>query len=272
MVGFILSAIFLEESLKEAKDLPPLKGRVVALFAWVRQFASGAVCPTYLCRGHGLSSTQCDRNAESPERQSISPGSERSSLLSLPELFADNSEELTGKAVWYRNTLLLLGTYLVFQLSNISFNTLYPIFAFAAVPLGLDIPARAIGISLSAVGIVSVLFQVCAVGRLKMKIGDKTTYRTGLGLLAIAMLAMPFVAYRYSPPLVGTWSGEVVMWIQISLILHEDRRDGRGAHVGAVAYHEFVAVGGETGSAEWVGTDTECSRTSGGAGGGWGSV
>lgn len=220
MLDLILTAIFLEESLKEAKDLPPLKGRVVALFAWVLQFASSAVRSTYFLRGYRLNSTQYDGNAELPDdRSSISPGSERSSLLSLPEIFADNSEELTGEAVWNRNTLLLLGTYLVFQLSNISFNVLYPIFAFAPAPLGRDIPAREIGISLSAVGAVSILFQVCAFGRLKVKIGDKTTYRLGLGLLAIALLAMPFVAYRSFPSLLGSWSGEVAMWIQITLIL-----------------------------------------------------
>ncbi|KFY68169.1 hypothetical protein V498_10731 [Pseudogymnoascus sp. VKM F-4517 (FW-2822)] len=204
MLDLILTAIFLEESLKEAKDLPPLKGRVFALFAWVWQFASNAVRPTYLRRDHRLNSTQYDGNADLPDRSLISPGSERSSLISLPEILADNSEELTGKAVWNRNTLLLLGTYLVFQLSNVSFNTLYPIFAFAAPPLGRDISARAIGISLSAVGVVSVVSQVCAFGRLKVKMGDKTTYRTGLGLLAIAMLAMPFVAYRDSPSLLGS--------------------------------------------------------------------
>ncbi|KAL5345037.1 hypothetical protein ACLOAV_009990 [Pseudogymnoascus australis] len=30
---------------------------------------------------------------------------------------------------------------------------------------------------------------------------------------------MPFVAYRDFPSLLGSWSGEVAMWIQISLIL-----------------------------------------------------
>ncbi|KFY43366.1 hypothetical protein V494_02015 [Pseudogymnoascus sp. VKM F-4513 (FW-928)] len=219
MLDLMLTAIFLEESLEEAKDLPPLQVRVFALFAWVWQIASDAVCPTYLRRDHRQISTQYDGNADLPDRSSISPASERSSLISPPEIVADNSEELTGKAVWNRNTLLLLGTYLVLQLSNVSFNTLYPIFAFAAPPLGRDISARAIGISLSAVGVVSVVSQVCAGGRLKVKMGHKTTYRTGLGLLAIAMFAMPFVAYRDLPPLIGSWSGEVTMWIQISLIL-----------------------------------------------------
>ncbi|KAL5352387.1 hypothetical protein ACLOAV_002335 [Pseudogymnoascus australis] len=51
-----------------------------------------------------------------------SPDSERSSLLSLPEIFADNWEELTCKALLNRNTLLL-GTYLVFHLLNIIIKT-----------------------------------------------------------------------------------------------------------------------------------------------------
>ncbi|KFY47206.1 hypothetical protein V495_02058 [Pseudogymnoascus sp. VKM F-4514 (FW-929)] len=220
MLDLILTAIFLEESLKEAKDLPPLKGRVVALFAWVWQFASSAVRPSYFRRGHRLNFTLYDGHAELPDdRTSISLDSESSSLLSLPEIFAGNSEELSSKVVWNRNTLLLLGTYLVVQLSNISFNALYPIFAFAPAPLGRDIPARAIGISLSAVGAASILFQLCTFGRLKVKIGHKTSYRAGLGLLAIALFAMPFVAYRDFPALLGSWSGELAMWIQIILIL-----------------------------------------------------
>ncbi|OBT64971.1 hypothetical protein VE03_05630 [Pseudogymnoascus sp. 23342-1-I1] len=229
MLDLILTAIFLEESLKEAKDLPPLKGRVVALFA------------------------------------------RRALLLSSPEIFAGNSEELSSKVVWNRNTLLLLGTYVVVQLSNISFNALYPIFAFAPAPLGRDIPARTIGISLSAVGIASILFQLCTFGRLKVKIGHKATYRTGLGLLSVALFAMPFVAYRDSPPFLGSWSGEVAMWIQITFILLMSR-DGRRPHVRAFAYHEFVTVSGESRSAEWIGTDIGCGGTSGAAGSSWGVV
>jgi len=39
-------------------------------------------------------------------------------------------------------------------------------------------------------------------------------------MLAVAMFALPFVAYRNPPPpFLGSWSGEITMWIQISLIL-----------------------------------------------------
>jgi hypothetical protein len=102
-----------------------------------------------------------------------------------------------------------------------------------------------------------------------VKIGDKTTYRTGLGLLAIVMLAMPFVAYHDPTSLLGSWSGEVAMWIpDLPHPFPGDPRDGRGAHVGAAAYHELVTVGGESWSAKCDGTDTHCGGTGGGSGGG----
>lgn len=59
------------------------------------------------------------------------------------------------------------------------------------------------------------------------------------------MLAMPFVAYRDFPSLLGSWSGEVAMWIQISLILLMKTVGSVGGLTSALLLHEFVTVGGE---------------------------
>lgn len=222
MIDFVAAAMFLEESLEGAQHLAPLPKRVWSLFAWVWQFAAGSVRPTYLRRGrhHHNHITQHDGTVEYDEdSDSSSIISERESLLSMPELFANNASALTSKNIFNRNTLLLLATYLVFQLSNISFNSLYPIFAQAPEPLGRSISVKDIGISLSLAGLATILFQVFVFGRLKGVLGNKSTYRIGLGMFAAAMFLTPFVSRRSSPPLFGLWSGEIWMWIELGFVL-----------------------------------------------------
>ncbi len=77
-------------------------------------------------------------------------------------------------------TLTLLVSYLVFQLSNISFNSLYPIFAYAPPPTGRELGPDMIGLSLSFAGLVTILFQIFAFQRLKSRLGNLGTYRIAL--------------------------------------------------------------------------------------------
>jgi len=225
MIDFVLTSIFLEESLDEARELPPLKERFNTLFAWMWQFISGATRPTYVRRRNfrrhrrGSMGSTGRRHGSMDSYTDAGDDSERESLLSLPEVFTQNTAALTSKAILNRNSLLLLGTYLVFQLSSIGFNTLYPIFAFAPPPIGRGISARSIGISLSAAGMATIFFQVFVFGKLKERVGNKATYGAGLGVFAVAMAAMPFVCYRDSAPLFGIGTGEVWMWIELGSIL-----------------------------------------------------
>lgn len=219
MIDFVAAAFYLEESLEGAQHLPPLQTRVRTLFVWVWQFAAGAVRPTYTRRGRHHITQHLDGSVEYADSDTESITSERSSLLSLPSVFAHNAAELTSKNLLNRNTLLLLATYLVFQLSNISFNTLYPIFAFAAPPLGRAITSRDIGLSLALAGLATILFQVFIFGALKERLGNKITYRCGLGMFALTMFLTPFVSQQTDPPLFGLWNGGVWMWIELSLIL-----------------------------------------------------
>ncbi|EPE26696.1 MFS general substrate transporter [Glarea lozoyensis ATCC 20868] len=220
IVDLILTGIFLEESLEQAKDLPPLQVRAKNLFSWIWQFAGGARRPTYLKRHiRRHSRHRVDGAMDEPSEDSASDNaSETQSLMSIPELFPHNEGHL-GKEVLNRNTILLLGTYLVFQLSNISFNVLYPIFAESPAPTGRELKTAEIGLSLSFAGIITIIFQVGIFGKLKEKMGNKSTYRAGLFLFFISMMLMPWVGYRDSPAPFGWGSGVTWLWIEIGAIL-----------------------------------------------------
>jgi hypothetical protein len=137
----------------------------------------------------------------------------------MPEIFTNNGSHLTSKEVLNRDTILLLGTYLVFQLSNISYNSLYPIFASSPQPTGRELSPEEIGLSLSFAGIVTIVFQVGIFGKLKEKMGNKATYRAGLFLFFISMMMMPWVGYSDSKPLFGVGTGKVWLWVELGFVL-----------------------------------------------------
>jgi hypothetical protein len=221
-IDLILTAFFLEESLEEAKDLPPLKKRVENLLSWLWQFTGGDRSSTYLRWHHRDSQQRVDgaADANSDDESTESGESETQSLLSMPELFPHtNGLGLTSKEVLNRNAILLLSTYLIFQLSNISFNSLYPIFSSAAPPTGRGLSPEEIGLSLSFAGVVTVVFQVGIFRKLKEKFGNKSTYRAGLFGFFLAMMIMPWVPYRDSPAPFGWGSSTFWLWIEIGFVL-----------------------------------------------------
>jgi len=220
ITDLVLTAFFLEESLEEAKELPPLRERVDNLFVWLWQFIGGAHHPTYLRHfTHRNSRYRVDGALDEDSISSTTDNeSESQSLLSIPEFFSSNGQHLTRKEIFNRNTILLLGTYLVFQLSNISFNTLYPVFAFAPEPAGRELSNGAIGLSLSFAGMVAIVFQVGIFGKMKEKMGNKKSYRAGLFLFFIAMMMMPWVGYKEKPPF-GFGNGMVWLWIELGFVL-----------------------------------------------------
>ncbi|KAF8864597.1 MFS general substrate transporter [Acephala macrosclerotiorum] len=220
VIDLICTGIWLEESLEEAKDLPPLKERVGNLFSWIWQFTGGSHRPTYLrSRHHRDSRYRVDGGADNSDDDTSDQESENQSLLSIPEIFTNNGSQLTSKEVLNRDTILLLSTYLVFQLSNISYNSLYPIFASSPQPTGRELSPEEIGLSLSFAGIVTIVFQVGIFGKLKEKMGNKRTYRAGLFLFFISMMMMPWVGYRDSKPLFGWGTGKIWLWIELGFVL-----------------------------------------------------
>ncbi|KAM0230418.1 hypothetical protein ACHAPO_009182 [Fusarium lateritium] len=118
-----------------------------------------------------------------------------------------------------RTTILVLFTYLVFQLSNISFNSLYPIFAATPAPAGRDLLPSRIGVSLSIAGLASCIFQAFLFQHLKAKLGNLGTYQISLLGLGISMLFMPWVGYIDDKPLFGVGSGKMWLYIELGLVL-----------------------------------------------------
>jgi len=118
-----------------------------------------------------------------------------------------------------RNTLAVLGTYLVFQLANISFNSLYPIFASSAPPTGRELGPGTIGVSLSLAGLATILFQVLVFQRLKARVGNLGTYRYSLLGMAISMALMPWVDYLDSEPKIGLGTGRLWLYGELGVVL-----------------------------------------------------
>ncbi|KAJ9494710.1 hypothetical protein LTR99_001773 [Exophiala xenobiotica] len=211
----VVTAIFLEESHEEAQYLAPLGTRVKHLFTWMWQFTSSSR-PHYL-RRKGKSHDQFPQAnglAEVSDDDDASDGSFENTA------FLPATEELQSKDVLNRDTILLLLTYLIFQLSNISFNSLYPIFAQAKPPTGRNLHPNEIGLSLGFAGLVTIVFQVGVFGKLRDKMGNRWAYRTGLAGFVIAYLLMPWVGYKQGDDGGNTISsGSAWLWFEICLVL-----------------------------------------------------
>ena len=222
----IITMIFLDESLEEAKNLPPLGKRVSNLFSWAWQFASSSR-PSYLRLGkesypHRTNSAHDSSNAISDrdDGEEDTSDSDTQSQESMPTLFPQHVTELTAKQILNRDTMLILSTYLIFQLSNISYNSLYPVFAQASPPTGRSLSPKEIGLSIAFGGIVTILFQVLIFGKLRDKMGNKTTYRVGLGGFVLTFLMTPWVGYKNAGEGDGgISSGKAWLWAELGFIL-----------------------------------------------------
>ncbi|QIX00865.1 hypothetical protein AMS68_006382 [Peltaster fructicola] len=214
VVDFIITALFLEESLEGAKNLPPFYRRVGDMFSWLWQFNSSSN-PTYV-----------RRKQDDPARQSLIP---RASQEDIQEEDEDEStlqdkshEKVDYKEIMTKNTILLMVTFLIFQLSNVSFNGLYPVFAQAPTPTGRALNPEEIGLSLAFAGGITIVFQVGIFGRLRERMGNKVTYRASLIGFALAFVLVPWVGYKNSSGKAGdpiTTTGEVLLWIELGVVL-----------------------------------------------------
>ncbi|KAL8994110.1 MAG: hypothetical protein Q9169_005838, partial [Polycauliona sp. 2 TL-2023] len=186
----ILTMIFLEESLEAAKNMPPLGQRVGNLFTWVWQFASSSR-PSYLRVSkkdaedvsRRRSTGVVDEGYET-ESESDIEGDEQSEAESeedMPTLLPHAHSDLASKHVFKKDTLLILGTFLIFQLANISYNSLYPIFGQASPPTGRSLSPEEIGVTLAFAGAMTIVFQIAIFGNLRDRMGNKLTYRVCLG-------------------------------------------------------------------------------------------
>ncbi|KAF6833071.1 major facilitator superfamily transporter [Colletotrichum plurivorum] len=147
----------------------------------------------------------------------LSPGSEDGSAA------GDDAKSAGVPATWRellnRNTVLVLMTYLVFQLSNISYNSLYPIFADANPPTGRGLPPSKIGVSLSLAGVATIVFQAFLFQPIKVRLGNLGSYRIALLGLAVSMALMPWIGYLDDEPLFGVGTGSTWLYIELGAIL-----------------------------------------------------
>ena len=220
LVDLILTTMFLEESLEEAKELPPLGTRVHSLFAWLWQFTGFSRKPTYTRQDVTSRTSRAspgDGTVEDiPDSDEETTVSGDGSPKSSPQLVPENHEHLTKKEIFNRNTMLLLVTFLIFQLSNISYNSLYPIFGQADPPTGRQLTPEEIGLSLAFAGLITIIFQVGIFNKIISKIGNKTTYRVGLGGFVLAFVLMPWVGYKVND---GVGNGRVALWVELGAVL-----------------------------------------------------
>ncbi len=221
VVDLFLTMIFLDESLEEARDLPPLGRKVTNVFSWVWQFASFSR-PTYLndtaTRHHRAS--YLNGNATVDEDDENESEIDASSRESMPTLLPRHATDLSRKQVFTRDTILLLSTFIIFQLSNISYNSLYPIFGQAAPPTGRSLSPKEIGVSLAFAGAMTIVFQLDFFGRMREKMGNKTTYKVGLAGMVLAYLFMPWVGYKHvQNGDGGISSGKGWLYVELGIIL-----------------------------------------------------
>lgn len=221
VVDMIIAMVFLEESLEEARDLPPLGKRVGNLFSWAWQFASSSRS-TYLRipENSHKHSSHVNGDAFSDRHEEEHPDSDSASQVSLPTLIPHHTTDITKPQIFNRDTMLLMLTYLIFQLSNISYNSLYPIFGQAGPPRGRNLSPEEIGFSLAFASGATVLFQLGFFGRLRDKIGNKITYRGCLAAMALAFLLTPWVGYKdIQNGDGGMSSGKAWLRIELGIIL-----------------------------------------------------
>lgn len=221
IVDMIITMVFLEESLEEARDLPPLGRRVGNLFSWVWQFASSSR-PSYLRipKINHKRSSHIDGDAANDEEEVEDSNSDSASQASIPEMIPHHTTDLTHSQIFNRDTLLLMSTYLIFQLSNISYNSLYPIFGQAAPPTGRSLSPQEIGFSLAFAGAATIVFQLGFFGRLREKLGNRVTYRSCMAAMALAFILTPWVGYKDGNNAdEGISSGKAWLWVELGFVL-----------------------------------------------------
>ena len=222
----IAVAIWFEETLDDSEPGPGKPAWLERLQTWFSRLFSKSST-----RRHSWSarwpSSQTSRSTQpllSSETSSSSSddGDETTLLGSQPE---DANKPVSDEMapIWHEllnhKTLILLGTYLIFQLSNISFNSLYPIFAATKPPTGRGLQPDTIGVGLVIAGAATIILQAFFFGPLRDKVGSLGTYRLALIGIALSMAVMPWVGYTTDKPLFGVLNGKIWLYIEFGVIL-----------------------------------------------------
>ncbi|UKZ81474.1 hypothetical protein TrVFT333_009246 [Trichoderma virens FT-333] len=226
-LAVIVVGIWFEETLEDVDDDPwkptwatRLSARISNIFSRTPRRESWS---TRWPRPQAASQTQPLLSPSSDEAASDdndgSPDDDEALEISKPAGGNNHKEPKPWRELLNRTTMTLLVTYLIFQLANISFNSLYPIFAASPSPAGRDLNPGKIGVSLSFAGLITILFQAFLFQSLKSRFGNLGTYRFALFGLAISMIAMPWVGYADDKPLFGLGTGTMWLYIELGVVL-----------------------------------------------------
>ena len=220
LADLVMAMIFLEESLEGAKELPPLGSRLGNLVNWLWQLTSSSrqIYP----KPHGADQSEPESHpvpddgtgAASPD---VTTDGDAEPAAAMPTLIPQRADDAKQVPVMSRDTILLLVSYLIFQLSNVSYNSLYPIFASSSPPTGRGLSPEEIGLSLSFAGAVTILITLVltAFDRLRDRLSNRITYRVSLAGLVVAFVLMPWVGYRDEPAAEGRGDGKVWLWVEL---------------------------------------------------------
>ncbi|PSK33501.1 hypothetical protein B9Z65_7388 [Elsinoe australis] len=220
-----ITFIYLEESLENSRDLPPLGKRVGKrvenMFTWLWQFTSPSTRPSYIRRARKTQEVEEHEALRRGESSGLSSDEEEDEEDDEEESLLHDESQLSTKTILNRDTVLLLGTFLIFQLGNISFNSLYPIFGQGDPPTGRNLTPEENGISLGFAGVVTIIFQIGVFGKLIDRIGNKMAYRVGLLGYVVAYVLMPFVGYKDGKDGMGesTQHGRAVLYAELGAVL-----------------------------------------------------
>ncbi|KAI1392599.1 MFS general substrate transporter [Hypoxylon trugodes] len=216
-LSVVVLGIWFEETLEDQGDIPNWREQLPWLFGSSKQTQPGSKRSWTWPGGRDADNEQREANEDE--------AGEESTLLEPNEDEQDEGdpksthEVTTWRQLLNRTTIVLLITHLVFQLSNSSFNSLYPIFASGETPTGRDLHADVIGVSLSVAGAFTILFQLFLFGPLKSHLGNVRSYRGSLLGFAVTMALMPFVGYVDSSPPFGVGDSKLWLYVEIGAIL-----------------------------------------------------
>lgn len=186
VIDFILTSIFLDESLPDASDnIPKFKRKVQNLFSWLWQFTGFARSPTYL-RSHYRPLRQVNDDA----RDAHSSTTDLSTSGGTHE-----RRHLTYGDIFHRDTVLILISYFIFSFGNVAFGSQFLVFSQAPEPLGRDLQPPEIGLTQGFSGVVSIVFQILVFGRLRDKLGNRWTYRASFLGFVLSFILLPFVGF-----------------------------------------------------------------------------
>ncbi|TGZ82350.1 MFS general substrate transporter [Ascodesmis nigricans] len=196
ILDLIVCIFFLEESLKDIQDLPPLTSRLRCAFTWLWQFMASSR-PSYLRNTHTNYDT--DSNSDESEFPSYADA--------CPAIIPDStSSKISYKEVLIPQIIILLLTYTIFNLSNIAYNSLYPIYLSTPRPIGRDLLPKEIGLSLGFGGAIAIVFQGFFFSPLQTRLGSLWVYRLAFAGFVFSFFAMPFVGRNPHDPKWGIWA------------------------------------------------------------------